>query len=113
VARGHGAIHARQAKSITTTAGRRRQGLLDRFMAITGLADHTNSGPLEEPPEAAAHQTVIVHQQDRNGASDMDLGSPYGKSADSRLINANLWRRRIEWKIQPRRAAVVHQRRNI
>src|ERR1700683_2024471 len=38
-------------------------------MAVAGLADHPNFGILfEEPPKAAAHQTVIVHQQDRNGS---------------------------------------------
>ena len=53
------------AASITTTCGCSSRGQPDRLLAVARLADDRDRRiVLEQAPEAAAHQRVIVDEQD-------------------------------------------------
>ena len=53
------------AASITTTCGRQLRGQPDRFIAVRRLANDLESRVVfEQPAKAAAHQVMIVGQQD-------------------------------------------------
>ena len=52
------------AKSMTTTAGFKLAGLIDGLVPVAGLAHHRDVRiVLQHAAEAAAHQVMIVHQQ--------------------------------------------------